>query len=89
MKTVKSEFGFTIDVDETLLDNMELVDALAEMQDDSPLAISKVCKLALGEKKRKELYDHLRKENGTVPTADVTKAIIEIFNAFGDKGKNS
>lgn len=82
--------GLNLEIDKDVLDNMELVDALAEMQgDDDVLAVSKVAKMILGAENRKKLYEHLRTEKGTVPVAKVAAAVHEIFRAMGEEGKNS
>lgn len=80
--------GFVYQIDENVLDNMELVDALAEAQNDNPITISRACELLLGKETRAKLYDHLRTPDGRVPIAGVSNTIIEIFKAFGEKGKN-
>ena len=85
--TTKS--GFVFEIDETVMDNMELVDLIAESDTDNPLVISKIAKLILGKEMREKLYDHLRTEDGRVPTQLVFEAIGEIFTAFGQPGKNS
>lgn len=36
---------------------------------------------------RKNLYDHLRNDDGRVPVDAVSQELIEIFSAFGAKGK--
>jgi len=68
-------------------DNMELVDTLAEASEEDPLAVSKMVRLILGNEKRK-LYDSLRTEDGRVPVEAVSNALKEIFESFGEKGKN-
>lgn len=83
----KTASGFAFALDEKVLDNMELVDALAESQDD-PTSISRACLLLLGKKLRGQLYDHLRTPDGRVPLEDVSREIVEIFKAFGKQGKN-
>ena len=89
MKQITLENGFVISVDENVIDNMELVDALAEMKDDDDsLGISKVARLLLGKKQRKALYDAVRTEDGRVPLNEISHAIEEIFAAFDDQGKN-
>lgn len=89
MKQIVLNNGFAVEVDENVIDNMELVDALAEMKDDDdPLGISKVTKLLLGKKQRKALYDSVRTEDGRVPLNEICHAIEEIFAAFDDQGKN-
>lgn len=87
MKEIELSNGFKVSISESAMDNMELVDALAEMSDENPLGVSKVCSMVLGDNK-KALYDHIRTEDGRVPVEKVSNAIKEIFEAFGGKGKN-
>ena len=84
----KTSAGFDFALDEKVLDNMELLDAIAESE-ENPLALSRICLLLLGRESRGRLYDHLREEDGRVPTETVSAAILEIFDACGIKGKNS
>lgn len=80
--------GFEFEVDENVLDDMELIDALSESQGENPLAISEVTKKLLGKEQRKRLYDHLRRDNGTVPIEEVSDAVVEMIEALGEAGKN-
>lgn len=79
--------GFEFELDEKVLDNMELVDAVAESE-ENPAAISRVCLLLLGKAQRSRLYDHLRTPDGRVPLKQVTASVVEIFKACGSPGKN-
>ena len=83
----KTTTGFEFDIEDERLDDMELVDIMAEI-DENPLLMPKVCKMLLGEEQKKRLYDHLRSEDGRVPIEATTNAIQEIFNSPGDL-KNS
>lgn len=83
----KAKSGFEFSVDSSVLDNMELLDAVAEI-DTNPLAVSKVISMVLGAQQRKALYDHLRTEDGRVPVKAVSDAITDIFNSCGQQGKN-
>lgn len=85
--TTKS--GFTYEINDEALDNMELIDAMAEAEEDNPQRFSKAVLLLLGKKQRNELYDHLRAEDGRVPIEAVSDAFVEIFTALGEQGKNS
>lgn len=76
--------GFKYELDEEYLDNMELVDALAEVDDGNVLAISKVTTLLLGKEQKQKLYDFLRKDNGAVGMKDVSNAVTEILTANQD-----
>ena len=89
MKKIRLDCGFTCEVDENLLDNMELVDALAEGRDGDALFISRICSLVFDKQTKKALYDHLRSEDGRVPVEDVNSAVIDLFNKLGTEGKNS
>ena len=83
----KTSTGFECDIEDERLDDMELVDIMAEI-DENPLLMPKLCKMLLGEEQKKRLYDHLRSEDGRVPIEATTNAIQEIFNSPGDL-KNS
>ena len=80
--------GFSYELEENVFDNMELVDIIAEATENDPVAVSRLVKLVLGMEQRKRLYDHLRTEDGRVPTAAVFETVGEIFTSFG-QGKNS
>lgn len=78
----KLESGFAYQIEDHVLDNMELVDAIVEAE-ENPLAVSKVTKMLLGSEQRKRLYDHLRTEDGNVPIVAVSEAVAEIFRSSG------
>ena len=79
--------GFEYEIEESVLDNMELIDAIAEA-DENHLGVSKVIRLLLGNDQRRALYDHLRTPEGNVPIGKVKDAIVEIFQGNGQQGKN-
>lgn len=87
MKKIETKTGFKVSIDEKVLDNMELVDALDEVE-GNPVAISRVVALLLGKDNRKKLYDHLRTKDGRVPVEAVTNETIEIMELLGDEAKN-
>lgn len=84
----KTKSGFEFEVEEDVMDNMLMVDALSDTMDDNPLAFARVCSLLLGKAQKKELYKHLEKD-GKVKVEDVSNEIADIFNALGEQGKNS
>lgn len=86
--TGKLENGFEYQVDDAVLDDMEMVDALSEAQSTNPLALSTVINKLLGDEQKKALYDAVRREDGTVPIEDITQSIVTIFQSIGDEGKN-
>ncbi|MCC8104110.1 MAG: hypothetical protein LIP11_18285 [Clostridiales bacterium] len=80
--------GFEYSIPDSARDNMELIDALADLSNGNTLAISDVCLLLLGKETRKSLYEHLRTEDGNVPVAKVENELLEIISSFKE-GKNS
>lgn len=85
--TTKS--GFEYDVPEDVFDDMELIDALADVNSGRDgLQISVVVRKVFDEEQRKRLYDHVRDESGRVPTGSIMDVITEIANESTD-GKNS
>ena len=74
----ETESGFIFNIEVERLDNMELIDALAELEDD-PLQMSNVIKLLLGKEDKKRLYDHVRTDEGMGPSGLVEKELGEIF----------
>lgn len=87
---VKGEIksGFKFELDEEAMDDIEFVELLAESE-ESPTALPKIAKIALGEKQYKALKDHLRNEKGRVPLQAVSDALEEIFETAGEETKNS
>lgn len=86
-KKIKLENGFVCTINTDVLDDMEFVDLLADTEDD-PLKIGRVALMLLGKEQKKNLYDHLRTEDGRVPVTSMNDAIEKIFNALGDEAKN-
>lgn len=87
MYTGKTASGFEFKVQDTALDNMELIDAIAAVEEE-PLALSSVVQLLLGTEEKKRLYSHLRREAGNVPVDAVSQELMDILAACGDEGKN-
>lgn len=85
MKTVKTRSGFEVDIDAAVLDDMELVDALAELE-DNPLAFSRVITMILGDEK-KRLYDHIKKtrKSDRVSVTAMSEEIEDILNGLNSK----
>ena len=76
----KTTSGFEYEVSDAQLDNMELVDALAELTDNNALAVSKVTTQLLGKEQKKRLYDHVRKD-GIVSAQKVSDEILQILQS--------
>lgn len=84
MKHVETASGFVIDIDETCLDDMELFDAIVDLQNGDATTIPLILRKILGTGKA-ALYEHCRAEDGRVPTTVVTEEIKQIFEALNAK----
>ena len=82
----KTAAGFAYQIDPDTLNDMELMENLAEV-DDNPLLLPKVIRTVLGNDQKKALYDHYRDKNGRVPASVVSAAFVEILSA-NNQGKN-
>ena len=68
----KTKTGFEYEFDENLFKDYELVELLAEV-DDNPLVLPQIFKKLIGDRV-KDLKDNVRDENGVV---DIEKMVIE------------
>lgn len=80
--------GFIFSMDDGTLDDYELFEDLVELAGGNELRITSVVDRLLGKEQKKRLMDHLRLENGRVPSSLVIGEVLEIFNAC-KQGKNS
>ena len=88
MITAETKDGFAVELSEEALDNVELLDALAAVQDSDVLSLGRTIRLLMGKAQAKKRYDHLRTEDGRVPASAVESAIMELFQSI-NAGKNS
>ena len=79
----KTKTGFEFEIEEKKLDNMELIDAIAESI-ENPVKMSNVILLLLGKEGKKKLYDFFRNDDGCVPIEPVNTAVAEIFDSVKD-----
>lgn len=84
IKEITTKSGFKTSLDPKVLDNMELVDALSQANDDG-ISIVKVANMLLGADDKRRLYDHLRTDDGRVPMEPFMAEIEEILNSIGAK----
>ncbi len=88
MRKVKLESGVTLEIDDNVLNNMELLDTLVSLDEGDWHAMSKTMSMILKPEEKKKLYESLRNENGVVPIDKVSEAMKAIFDNLGDTGKN-
>lgn len=89
MKKIKLNSGVTLNIEDDVLNNMELLDDLVAMDDGDWRAMSNVMQKVLKDEERKKLYDAIRNEKGVVQIDTVSDALNEIFGKLGETGKNS
>lgn len=82
-----TENGFKFSINDKALNNMELVEAIAEV-DHNKLLLPRVLNLLLGEEQKKALYDFVREEDGCVPMDQIAAEVEAILHALGEKEKN-
>lgn len=83
---MRTASGFEFEIEDGVLDNMELLDAIAELE-ENPLKLTKVVKLLLGEETKERLYDHVRNEKGRVPAEALSTEVADIFKLLNGKVK--
>ena len=86
MKGVTSS-GFEFDVSDNIVNDMELFEALCDLDAGKYTALPIVCRKVIGDQKG-ALYDHVREPDGRVPIDKVSAEIVEIFGIIRD-GKKS
>jgi len=80
--------GFAFTLDKNVMNNMELIDVLADSSLDAGFRASAVVKMVLGDQ-RKKLYDHVRTDDGRVPVEAIDAEMKEIFASINESQKNS
>ena len=83
----KTKSGFKFKISKARLENYELIESLSEV-DENPLLLPKTVNLLLGKEQAIKLKDHLRDNEGLVPTDKLTDEIMEIFQSQSET-KNS
>ena len=87
MTKVKTSSGFECEIDEKNLDDMRLLDLVAEVSNGNTTKLSEIINKVLGDQKEK-LYKHIEDEHGRVPVEKASGEITEIFRKIST-GKNS
>ena len=72
--------GFSYKVPKNNLNNYELIEVLAEME-ENPLLFPKVLKMVLGKKQTEKLKNYLREKDGTISTEKMNAELEDIFEA--------
>lgn len=75
--TTKTDFPFNISMER--MENYEVVETIAEI-DENPLVLPRLLKLLLGDQVA-ALKDHVRGEDGIVPTQKLMDEVRDIFES--------
>ena len=79
--------GFEYNLDETALDDYELLEDLCELDNGNTARTISALNQLLGTEQKDRLKEHLREENGRVPASKMMIEMGEIFNSV-KAGKN-
>lgn len=71
--------GFTFDISMERMENYEVVETIVEI-DENPLVLPRLLKLLLGDQVA-ALKDHVRGEDGMVPTHKLMDEVRDIFES--------
>lgn len=88
MIDVTTQSGFACQVDEEALDDMELLEELAEL--DKPVGVlhaPKALDRLIGKEQKAALYEHLRTASGRVKTSDVVTELFAIIKELNEGKK--
>lgn len=77
----KTSTGFRFDVDETILDDIEFLEKIADAFNDG-FTMFQVIEDLLGKDGKKRLYDHVRNDKGKATLSAVSNELGEIFDAL-------
>ena len=72
----KTASGFEFELDPAVANDMELLEDLAGWDAGNLVCVPKALERLLGKEQKKALYDHLRGEDGRVPTDKVMAEVI-------------
>lgn len=82
----KTKTGFSYQIDEESLNDYEMLELFADV-DENPLVAPKILKSLLGEEQTKKIKDHVRTDKGRVPIEPLMAEITDILT--NSKLKNS
>ena len=75
----KTRTGFEYVIDDNVFDDYEILELMAKVKNNDPLAIFELIERLLGEEQKDQLKDHVR-VNGRVPMSAINDEIVDIFS---------
>lgn len=82
----KTETGFKFEVNDNIAEDYELIEMIAEV-DENPLVTPKLLNKLLGKEQVKALKDHIREEDGTVNVYKMLAEVKAIFDSLSESKK--
>ena len=79
--------GFVAETDISRVDDMLFLETIRRIQKGELLAYIDAAEMILGEKGKNALYEHLRTEDGHVPTSAFNAELTEIVQGLRSKKK--
>lgn len=88
---IKTKSGFVCDVDENRGKDWRFTKALAKMENDETalVGVSFCVPFLLGEDGEKKLMEHVKEEDGSIPSDKMISEFREILVLLGEKVKKS
>ncbi|EPF4429094.1 hypothetical protein ACSSP6_005000 [Escherichia coli] len=84
--TGKTKSGFNYTIQKEQVENYEFIEVIGEVE-ENPSKLPKALKMLFGKEQMEKLKDHLRTEEGFVPTQKMIEEFTEVMN--NPKLKNS
>lgn len=88
MITGKTKSGFEFEVNDYITNDYEVLELIGAA-DKNIVEVPRLAKAVLGEEQANKAKEHLRNEQGYVPTDIMSEMLVEIINQRGEVGKNS
>lgn len=85
----KTTSGFTYTIADEARDDMELLDALIDLDDNKISGLKRAITRLLGEEQKQALYEHCRSDKGIVLASKVMAEVKEIMDNLPTETKNS
>ena len=83
----KTKTGFEFEIKKESLNNYELLENIAELE-ENPLMITSIVKHLLGKEQAQSLKEHVRNDEGIVEIDKMTEEVTEILNNGSQETKN-
>jgi hypothetical protein len=85
----KTSTGFKFEIPDEALDDMEVLDALIDLDAGEPSGLKTAMIGLIGADGKKALYEHCKKENGRVSVELVMNEFKQILESMPKSAKNS